>query len=276
MQYAYMNGEKVTPFPKGKGTCGVCSSDTIAKCGEKVMWHWAHKSKMDCDPWWENETQWHRDWKEHFPESFREVVHQCDVTGEKHRADIKSDKGIILEIQNSPISLEELRSRENFYKNMIWIVNGEKFRPRFKVFKTFLPNPECRDFDDIVFMSTNNEHSCTMYWKKSENPHALNNSKNEMVRIHSTRKILKKMNDHYIGHHPFYWQRPHIAWMEAKCPVFIDFGTDLLWKIENYRGQFRCVRAVGKEEIVSNIINKESIHSIANNYTVLSEHRKKA
>lgn len=265
MQYSTVDGQKTLPFPKGKGACDVCGAETLAKCGEKKLWHWAHKSKKDCDPWWENETEWHRGWKEKFPEKFREIVHRCEVTGEKHRADIKSDKGIILEIQNSPISLEELRSRESFYKNLIWIVNAEKFKSRFTVFSgALLPNPQSKKFDDIVFIPTKNHSSCTMFYRKSKGHHPATGEGSRMVELHSTREIQKEMNQHYIGHHSFYWQRPHVAWLEAKCPVFLDFGTDILWRIEKYRDQFLCVRVVKKEKVISDIIGEAYIQNVAN------------
>lgn len=268
MQYSSVDGKKFPPFPKGRGICSVCDSETIAKCGEKVMWHWAHKSKMDCDPWWENETEWHRNWKEHFPENFREIVHLCGVTGEKHRADIKSDKGIILEIQNSPISLEELRAREDFYKNMVWIVNGEKFRSRFKIWRAPLPDPEHSGFEDIIFIQTKYESSCTMFMRKS--------GKWPMAQVFPTREIAKKIHNAYRGHHSFHWTRPHIAWTEAKCPVFLDFGTEILWKIENYRDQFNCVRAMTKEEVIFGISNNEHVQDIGNGYTLIDSNRKRA
>jgi competence protein CoiA len=268
MQYSYINGQKVTPFPKGKGTCDICGAETLAKCGEKKIWHWAHKSKLECDPWWENETEWHREWKEKFPDHFREVVHLCEISGEKHRADIKSDSGIILEIQNSPISLEELRSRENFYKNLLWIVNGKSFQNRFQVFNNFLPNPNSKEFDDIVFFSTPNQNSCTMFWRKSQHPTVANGTSRELVEVHSVRKIQRQIAEHYIGNHPFHWKRAHAAWLEAKCPVFIDFGTDILWRFESYRDQFVCVRAVSKSRVISDIINQANVQNIAQGYSV--------
>jgi competence protein CoiA len=268
MQYSSVNGQKSLPFPKGKGICEICDSVTIAKCGKKIMWHWAHKTKKDCDLWWENETEWHREWKEQFPEKFREVVHKCKMTGEKHRADIKSDNGIILEIQNSPISLDELQSREKFYKNLIWIVNGEKFIKRFTIFSNLLPNPNSKEFEDIVFVATSNHNSCTMFWRLSENPNVLNSNGNQLVEMYSTRKLQKLINKHYVGHHPFYWKRPHISWVNATCPVFIDFGTDILWRIENYKNHFTCVRAVVKKKVILDVINKTKVQDIADDYTI--------
>ena len=49
-----------------------------------------------------------------------------EKTGERHIADVKTPKGLVIEFQHSPIQSEELRSRETFYDNMIWIVDGER------------------------------------------------------------------------------------------------------------------------------------------------------
>ena len=98
----------------------------IAKCGKFVRWHWAHKSRQSCDPWWEAETDWHRDWKNKFPEEWQEVVHTDARTGERHIADVKTPHGLVIEFQHSALSPEERRSREDFYKDMIWIVDGDR------------------------------------------------------------------------------------------------------------------------------------------------------
>ena len=49
-----------------------------------------------------------------------------EVVIKNHRADVKTSKGVI-ELQASPISETELAVREVFYKNMIWLLNGEEF-----------------------------------------------------------------------------------------------------------------------------------------------------
>ena len=96
----------------------------IAKCGQYVRWHWAHKSRITCDPWKDSETAWHRYWKDAFPFDCQEVVHVDDTTHEKHIADVRTDAGFVVEVQHSPISETEARSRENFYTDMIWIVDA--------------------------------------------------------------------------------------------------------------------------------------------------------
>lgn len=126
MRYAIVNGARAEAQPRQRGVCQCCGGQTIAKCGEHVVWHWAHKRREQCDPWWESETEWHRSWKDRFPLDWQEVVHCDSVSGEKHIADVKTPYGLIVEIQNSPIHPQEMRSREDFYSNLVWIVNGDR------------------------------------------------------------------------------------------------------------------------------------------------------
>ena len=116
------------------GQCDFCNSEMVAKCGEIKIWHWAHKSKRNCDPWWESEGEWHRAWKNQFPANWQEVIHQDPSTGEKHIADVKTPTGLVIEFQHSPISPDELNSRELFYQNMIWIVDGDRGALDFSYF----------------------------------------------------------------------------------------------------------------------------------------------
>lgn len=134
MKYALLNEKKTEAQPGLKGTCSYCQSETVAKCGRVKIWHWAHKSKLTCDAWWENETEWHRKWKNHFPTDWQEKVHVDSVSGEKHIADIKTDKELVIEFQHSAIKPDEIKSREAFYKNMVWVVDGMRLKrdyPRF-------------------------------------------------------------------------------------------------------------------------------------------------
>ena len=129
MRYAIVDSERAEAQPRQRGVCQCCGGQTIAKCGEYVVWHWAHKQRDDCDPWWESETEWHRSWKDRFPLGWQEVVHCDPASGEKHIADVKAPHGLVVEMQNSPIHPEEMRSRENFYSKLVWIVNGDRRGP---------------------------------------------------------------------------------------------------------------------------------------------------
>lgn len=125
MKFAIVNETKKTPTPKESGHCPFCRSEVISKCGSLRLWHWAHKKELQCDPWWENETEWHRNWKNQFPVNYQEQIHY-DENGEKHIADVKTDKGWVLEFQYSFIKSEERISRNDFYKKLVWIVNGTR------------------------------------------------------------------------------------------------------------------------------------------------------
>jgi len=120
MIWGNLKDSRVKATPKKKATCPICKGELVSKCGDVMQWHWAHKSKEDCDSWYEPESNWHRNWKDLFPEECQEV------TVGKHRADIKFPSGFVIELQNSSISSGDICNREEFYgENMIWILNGK-------------------------------------------------------------------------------------------------------------------------------------------------------
>lgn len=130
MKYALVNGDRREAQPILVGECPLCGSEMIPKCGDVYVHHWAHKSRRNCDPWWENETEWHRAWKNQFPLDWQEIVHQGE-DGQKHFADVRTDDGWILEFQHSRINPEERASREGFYKKLIWVIDGS-LRPTYE------------------------------------------------------------------------------------------------------------------------------------------------
>lgn len=125
MRYAISNRERVEASPDASGICSACEAPLIPKCGHSRVWHWAHKGTSNCDRWWEPETEWHRRWKDEFPKDWQEVV-QVGEDGERHIADIRTSVGIVIEFQHSPIKRDEQLSREAFYRNMVWVVDGKQ------------------------------------------------------------------------------------------------------------------------------------------------------
>jgi len=123
MKFATLDGNKTEAFKGGRGICPSCNSELIAKCGDVKINHWAHKGVGNCDAWWENETEWHRNWKNNFPKEWQEIV-QFDGKGEKHIADVKTEKGWVLEFQHSYIAPEERNSRNAFYTKLVWVIDG--------------------------------------------------------------------------------------------------------------------------------------------------------
>lgn len=127
MQYALVEGKRSLPIKGVVGICEGCNQSLIAKCGNIKIHHWAHQGNSNCDKWWEQETLWHRTWKEKFPAEWREIRKQNQENNERHIADIYNPyKDLVIEFQNSPITIEEIKSREDFYQKMLWVLNGEK------------------------------------------------------------------------------------------------------------------------------------------------------
>jgi len=122
MKFALVNGERSEPKPKLIGKCPLHGCEVIAKCGPIKMWHWAHKSKSDCDNWKENETEWHRDWKNCFPVEWQEIP--VERNGKKHRADVQTCHSWVIEFQHSYLNPEEINARETFYEKLVWVVDG--------------------------------------------------------------------------------------------------------------------------------------------------------
>lgn len=242
MQFALVDGQRRKPHPKLHGVCPVCGQQTISKCGSKILWHWAHHGRRHCDPWWENETYWHRTWKSYFPDATREVVHIDEVTGEKHVADVKTTRGLIIELQHSAMSPEELRSRERFYAHMIWIVDGSTFTTQFEVFKAPVPHPKSLLLRDIVFPTDN----AAVFWRRSEVIPGTT-----LVEIHSSTTIAREIMADYRGHHFYHWKRPRNVWLEATTPVFVDFGTHELFRLTLYgEANQRCVQIISKKALI--------------------------
>jgi competence protein CoiA len=125
MKFAVVGGERREAQPSLSAACPVCGNAMIAKCGQHRVWHWAHRGTRTCDHWWESETEWHRAWKNHFPKSWQEMICTSEH-GEKHIADVKTERGVALEFQHSFLSRNERESREAYYKNMVWVVHGRR------------------------------------------------------------------------------------------------------------------------------------------------------
>jgi competence CoiA-like predicted nuclease len=126
-----INGKRVYPQRGIEAYCPICHEQVGAYCGEIYIDHWQHKIYSDCDPWHEQETDWHRDWKNEFPENWQEVV--LTRKNDVHRADVMTSSGLVVEFQNSFISAGEIRERERFYQKMIWVINANAFKGNFRI-----------------------------------------------------------------------------------------------------------------------------------------------
>lgn len=269
MQMSIVGTIKKEAFKGGRGTCSICGAITIAKCGPKIVHHWAHLRLRDCDPWWENETLWHRNWKSQFPIEFREVGHLSE-DGEIHRADLKTEKGIVVEFQHSPMSDAERISREEFYGNLIWVIDGRTFEKNFDVYHR-LPNPNTEIAQDIIWLEAKRPlRGCQegLFVRLSDIRENFPNATKKMPQIHggwihSMYEIKEGVDVNYIGHHQYDWVRPRSTWIETSFPVYIDFGFNYLLKLEIYdETGLKCVRFVCKSKFIFDVMNEDDANNV--------------
>ena len=205
MFYALLDDKKIEPAPQQKAKCPCCGKDVISRCGELNIWHWAHIVDVNCDKWYEPETEWHRNWKKIFGKESSEVIFNRDNL--KHIADIFTNDNIVIELQNSPINVDTIRARESFYgEKMIWVINAQPFSQNLVITKkdprrmiTYPSNP-----------AFSNEFN--LYIKQFQED------------------IEKYKQDERIKY--FSWNYPRKSWKVAQKPTFIDYSEDNLFFVK--------------------------------------------
>ena len=101
MRFALVDDKREEARPGLEGLCPYCRQKVIAKCGDLRIHHWAHyNNRRKCDCWWESETEWHRSWKNEFPEEWQEVVLIDETSGERHIADVQTEHGVVIEFKD--------------------------------------------------------------------------------------------------------------------------------------------------------------------------------
>lgn len=233
MLWAQENGEKILASPGARAKCPCCGDDVIAKCGEIVSWHWSHK-QQDCDSWHEPESQWHINWKKQFPQEWQEVT--IDI----HRADISTPHGII-EFQNSPLSAEEIRTREEFYGRMIWVVNASNFKCNLE---TYIPNSWRKEYiksrqKPEWALSSGTLNLFELLAQSEEDPQLLGRFERQQARAFGD--WIKRKQEKLLH---FRWFWPRKTWLAAQRKVYLDFGDDTLYRIASSYGHKRTYIAV--------------------------------
>jgi len=191
------NGQKILATRGAVGHCPTCSETLTPKCGRIMVHHWAHPGE-DCDPWHEHETDWHRYWKSLVPAECVEVT--VEKNGERHRADIVTRKGKVVELQHSSISVDSIEDREGFYNKMIWLFDVSACRP------------EPQYYDSID-----------------------SGEKREII----TREIRLRIRSK-DDHHTFRWCHPRKSIAYAKTPVYLDVGRDEIFRLKKMYIEKRC------------------------------------
>ncbi|MBK9420956.1 MAG: hypothetical protein IPN44_07870 [Flavobacteriales bacterium] len=188
----------------------------LAKCGAIYTWHWAHEKGASCDQWSEPESEWHRSWKRPFPADWIEVV--LTDNGVRHIADIKTDKGVVIELQNSPIASDVVLRREAFYgERMLWVINAYPVRENLELNPYETEWPEMRLGDRIIDYHTK--------------------------KVIYDEENLKNMFS-------FRWKRMREAWSSADRPIFLDFGTDEIYRMKIRRFNNGVLRKYDRDKFI--------------------------
>jgi competence protein CoiA len=274
LQYALVDGERREAFPAGRGQCPLCGAPTLAKCGPRVIHHWSHAGRKNCDPWWESETEWHRQWKSLFPPVHREVSYTAP-DGEIHRADVVTQSGIVIEFQHSQMTDAERLSREDFYKNLVWVLDGREFRRNFDIYHP-LPHPASELAQDIVWLKATRPMQGAargIFLRLSEGILEDPNTTKATLRggyMHFMYEIQTKMHEAYAGHHQYDWVRPRRTWLDATCPVYVDLGFDALARLETYdESGLLCIRLIPKRIFVHDVMTENGAKDIAKHFCPL-------
>ncbi len=138
MQYATASdGSRKEAFKGAVGAkCPLCKTDVVPKTGRIKTPHWAHKTIDTCDRFSEPETKWHREWKNQFPEEWREVVignHRADISFNLNLKDPKRQSSHVIEFQHSSISHEKICDRSRAYgRRLTWVVDASSLAKRLE------------------------------------------------------------------------------------------------------------------------------------------------
>lgn len=200
MLLALSENTLIPPIKNTIAKCPLCKSNVVSKCGEINIHHWAHKINEGCDSWSEPETYWHKSWKNSFPIDNREVVIQ--KYGKKHFADLYTYDDIVIELQNSSISSETIREREDFYgKRLLWILNGGRFRNHISIFQ----NDRIKE----IKLENNRKYLYSEIALSDENINEYLETSDEFT---------------------FFWKFPIRSWKKSRRPVFLDINENfMLW-----------------------------------------------
>lgn len=129
MVTAVLDGGRVRAVPGlVEAHCPYCDQPVIAKCGQIIAWHFAHRADSSRCDWDRDETEWHLNWKSHAP------VERCERLGSKEgklaRADVIAD-GVAIEFQSAYLD-DAFRERREYVwdgshptlANILWVVDA--------------------------------------------------------------------------------------------------------------------------------------------------------
>lgn len=146
---------------------------------------------------------------------------------------------MVIEFQNSPISPSEIKSREAFYGEMMWIVNGMTFGSDFSGLAK-IPNPES-DFGKRFILFSES-------WRGMRPPEPSFGVYDHDLR--NADALSKGIEENFVGHFRCKWTKRR-QWLSATKPVLLDFEGEYLWQLQEFKDlALLCVKRVPKNEFI--------------------------
>jgi competence protein CoiA len=140
-----------------------------------------------------------------------------------------------------------------------------------------LPNPDSELAQDLVWSKAKRHmHGANegMFFRVSEARKDDPSITKESLSggwIHSIREIEEELKISYNGCHQYDWVRPRKTWQDAHRPVYLDFGDELLVKLEIYDlSGLNCVRVVSKRKFVHDVMVETNAKDIATHFYPIS------
>ena len=132
MLYATLDGKRIRPVRGARAKCPSCGEVVEAKCGQIKVHHWTHRPGSSCGES-ADMSEWHVNWQ------LQVVPEATEVVLSPRRADLRGNDGIVIELQHSAISTEEIGAREAHYGHMVWMFDAtERFSVWFSGPRAFV------------------------------------------------------------------------------------------------------------------------------------------
>lgn len=228
MKYALVNSQRKEAEPKEIGICICCGNNVRAYCGKLRVNHWKHLNLIECDDWYEGETVWHREWKNNFHISQQEYIKYDNITGEKHIADIYIEsKDLVIEFQHSPINIDEILSRENFYKKMVWVIDLKKHLKNVVLFDNIAEE----FWENVEYPWAINQDAKYRKLKKEGKLDEAEKLRKDISGWEYLQHFEKKYTQHSYDENYFLmvWKYQHKRWDKTSMPMFFDLDDNYLY-----------------------------------------------
>jgi len=168
----------------------------------------------------------------------------------------------------------ERRSREDFYGNLVWVIDGRGFRDNFDIYH-LLPAPDAEIAQDLVWAKATRPMQGAargIFFRLSESRAEFPDENITKATLrggfyHFMHEIEAEVEQAYRGHHQYDWVRRRRTWLDAASPVYIDFGEHRLARLETYdESGLRCICLVSKRKFVHDVMVETDARAIATRF----------